>query len=326
MNRPPVGVKALLVGDIENAGGKFMATARFSVIIMTTMRRLQTIILLTLLFSSASSQAWFPRLADEMALTDRTTVIGRNLEYVVGSRETLMELARRAGIGYDNLIRANPGMDPWNPPPGTRLILPKSALPVPDMTPGITINLAELRLYLIWEEATVRKVRIYPVGIGREGWESPMGNFQVSVVIENPSWTPPASLRQEKPELPGVVAPGPDNPLGSHWIGLTAQGVGIHGTNQPLGVGRRISHGCIRLYPEDILDLASRVSPGTPVRIIDQPVKHLVRNDILYLEVHRPVDEAPLPEWANQIWSDERLVQALREARGIPLAIPRVRD
>lgn len=310
-----------IVGDV----GNFLATSRSSVIILSSMRKLQTLILLGLLVASTTSLAWFPRLAGEMGFTAETTIIGRNLDYVVGPGETLIELARRAGIGYDNLVRANPGIDPWNPSPGTRLILPKSALPVADMAPGITINLAELRLFLIWEEGTERKVRIYPVGIGREGWESPLGEFQVSVVIENPSWTPPASLRLNKPGLPGVVAPGPDNPLGSHWIGLTAQGVGIHGTNQPLGVGRRISHGCIRLYPEDILDLARRVSPGIPVRIIDHPVKHLIRNDTLHLEVHRPIDEVLLLEGPNQAWSGERLVRVLREARGIPLAIPRDR-
>jgi L,D-transpeptidase ErfK/SrfK len=279
------------------------------------------ITLLILLLSATASPAWYPRLAREMLLSEATTIVGHNRDYIVGPGETLMELARRSGLGYENLLRANPGIDPWHPSPGQRLLLPSATLLPEPMQAGITINLAELRLYLVWEEHGRRLVRIYPVGIGREGWETPLGEFQVSIVIEDPDWTPPASLREEKPELPGTVPPGPDNPLGSHWIGLTAQGVGIHGTNQPLGVGRRVSHGCIRLYPQDIIDLAQRVGPGTPVRILDQPVKHLERNGKLYLEVHRRTVSLANTGLPSKSWEAEPLLRTLWEARGLPVLI-----
>jgi L,D-transpeptidase ErfK/SrfK len=279
------------------------------------------IALLLLLLSATASPAWYPRLSQEMLLTDETIIVGHNRDYIVGPGETLMELARRAGIGYDSLLRANPGIDPWRPAAGQRLLLPGAVLRLDPLQPGITINLAELRLYLVWNEDGTRRIRVYPVGIGREGWETPLGEFRVSVIINNPGWTPPASLRQEKPDLPGTVPPGPDNPLGSHWIGLTAPGVGIHGTNRPLGVGRRISHGCIRLYPQDIIDLAGRVGPGTPVRILDQPVKSLVRNGNLYLEVHRPVDARAVPGLPSNGWDEESIIRVLQEASGIPVRI-----
>jgi len=283
-------------------------------------------ILLTLLLLVPPAFAWQPRLAEEMLLSEDSVIIGRNLDYVVGSGETLMEVARRAGLGYENLLRANPGIDPWNPPPGERLVLPCAALAMPDLPHGITINLAELRLYLVWEDEGQKKVRIYPVGIGREGWETPLGDFEVSVTIDQPEWTPPASLREEKPWLPGSIPPGPDNPLGSHWIGLTAEGVGIHGTNQPFGVGRRVSHGCIRLYPHDINDLIQRVVPGTRVRIIDQPVKSRVRNGSLYLEVHRSIVNLDELNIQTGAWDRETVARTLREASGLPVIIPAERQ
>jgi len=285
------------------------------------MLKVSAITLLILLCSATTGLTWYPRLADEASLTAETTIIGHQLDYVTGPGETLVELARRAGVGFENLLRANPGVDPWNPPVGQLLLLPKAVLAPDQLQPGITINLAELRLYLVWDDGGERKVRIYPVGIGREGWGTPLGDFQISSIIDNPSWTPPASLRREKPDLPGTVPAGPDNPLGSHWIGLTAPGVGIHGTNQPFGVGRRVSHGCIRLYPQDIRDLAERVNPGIRVRIVDQPVKQRLQAGRLYLEVHRPVEypvDLALPA-GN--WPADRIARVLAEARGLPIMI-----
>ena len=283
------------------------------------------LLLICLLFNADQGHSWYPRLKKEMALTQETIIIGHNREYIAGSNETLMELGLRAGIGFENLVRANPGVDPWKPPAGERLILPRAALLPGVVNEGITINLAELRLYLIWDEDGIRKVRIYPVGIGREGWDTPLGDFKVNVLIENPAWTPPASLREEKPELPGIIPPGPDNPLGSFWIGLSAEGVGIHGSNQPLGVGRRVSHGCIRLYRQDISDLITRVRPGTPVRIINAPLKKRVQDGVLYLEVHSSIENPAELGYPLEKWDVETVMQTLREARGIPVTIPPLR-
>jgi L,D-transpeptidase ErfK/SrfK len=133
------------------------------------------------------------------------------------------------------------------------------------------------------------------VGIGREGWETPAGVATVISKAREPTWYPPASVRAEHAEmgdpLPAVVPPGPDNPLGDYVLGLSLPGYLIHGTNKPPGVGMRVSHGCVRLYPEDIEALYGQVPIGTPVRIIDQPALAGWRDGELYLEVHPPLSE-----------------------------------
>ncbi|MGE4544893.1 MAG: L,D-transpeptidase [Pedobacter sp.] len=166
-------------------------------------------------------------------------------------------------------------------------MLPYAFLLPADIQPGITINLAELRLYYVWQEQSRLRVRVYPVGIGRSGWDTPEGSFEVIEKIVHPAWHPPASIRLENPKLPASIPPGPENPLGEYWIGLSAPGYGIHGTSKPYGVGRRISHGCLRLYPWDIRDLFARVKVGDAVRILWQPVKIGMHNGKLLMEVHR---------------------------------------
>jgi L,D-transpeptidase ErfK/SrfK len=255
--------------------------------------------------------------------------LGENRAAVVAPRETLMELAWREGVGFRNVVAANPDCDPWLPPAGAKILLPTAVNVPPDLGTGITINLAEFRLYYLWMEEGIRKVRIYPVGIGSEGWNTPEGKFTIAGKTERPAWTVPPSIRAEKPYLPARVPPGPENPLGDYWLELSLRGYGIHGTNKPLGVGRRVSHGCIRMYPEDIRDLYGRVERGTPVRIVYQPIKLARNRDQLLLEVHAdflgkiddPVREVVRqkrsPRWSGPLHL--RTLQAIvEEARGIP--------
>ena len=252
------------------------------------MSRFLSVLLLLLLAAPFPAGAWYPRLAAQGTVDELQagTQVGVDSSYVVGPDETLMEIARRAGLGYQALVEANPGVDPWLPEVGRELVLPFAALLPPGIEPGITVNLAEFRLYLALREGGRWRVRIYPIGLGRQGWETPEGDYTIVNTVDDPSWTPPESLRAEKPELPLTVPPGPDNPLGRHWLGLSAPGVGLHGTNQPYGVGRRVSHGCMRLYPDDIADLAGRVAVGTPVRIIYRPFKAARQGERLLVEVH----------------------------------------
>lgn len=278
--------------------------------------------------------AWYPRLEAE-ALVDPATpaaLVGSNRSYVLGADETLIELAYRAGLGYEGLAAANPGVDPWLPEAGRSVLLPYAAILPAGTGLGITINLAEYRLYLVWERSGRRLVRIYPIGIGAEGVETREGVFAVTVVVPDPSWTVPASIRAERPELPGTVPPGADNPLGKYWIGLSLEGVGIHGTNKPYGLGRRVSHGCIRLYPEDIADLAGRVGRGTPVRIVYQPIKLGLRGRQLLAEVHpdflgridNRLEEVRRLKTAlnwGGLLDAQALQQVLSEARGVPLPV-----
>ncbi|MHB1398162.1 MAG: L,D-transpeptidase [Trichloromonadaceae bacterium] len=289
---------------------------------------------LCLILLADPALAWYPRSEAEALLDPQTPapVIGSNRIYVLGADETLIELAYRAGLGYEGLAAANPGIDPWLPEAGRAVLLPYEAILPAGTELGITINLAEYRLYLVWEQQGRRLVRIYPIGIGAEGVETREGRFTVTSVIADPSWTVPASIRAERPELPGTVPPGPENPLGKYWIGLSLEGIGIHGTNKPYGLGRRVSHGCIRLYPEDIEDLAARVGKGTAVRIVYQPIKLGLRGRYLLAEVHpdflgridnRLEEVRRLRKglsWGG-LFDAQALQQVLAEARGIPLPV-----
>ena len=216
---------------------------------------------------------------------------------------TLPGIAREYDIGFEELRHANPGVDVWLPGEGTPIYLP-TALVIPDAPrAGIVINVATMRLlyFTTVEDATTDGVAArvaatsHPVGIGREGWATPLGEATVTQKARDPTWYPPASVRADHAAngdpLPSVVPPGPDNPLGAFALALSLPGYLIHGTNTPAGVGMRASAGCIRLYPEDIEALFDRVPLGTPVRIVNQPVLAGWRDGELYLEVHRPLAE-----------------------------------
>jgi L,D-transpeptidase ErfK/SrfK len=191
-----------------------------------------------------------------------------------------------------------------------------------------------MRLYHLFRENGRLRVRIYPVGIGISGWETPEGVFTISNRVENPTWIVPHAIGLERPELPPTVPPGPENPLGDFWLGLSRPGYGIHGTSEPFGVGRRVSHGCLRLYPEDIRDLFERVEIGTPVRIIYQPVKVGLKRGALFVEIHHDYSGRlpdPVADVSRQIgelgWRGEidwkTIDEEIETARGVPRVISR---
>ena len=224
-------------------------------------------------------------------------VIGSNDSYSTHHEDTLIALARDFGVGYTELVAANPGVDPWLPGDGTQLTVPQAHILPSAPREGLVINLAEQRLYYYGDEAAPVT---FPIGIGRQGRETPLGQTRIVRRKEGPDWHPTASARAEDPTLPWVVKAGPDNPLGSHALYLDWPQYLIHGTNQPYGIGRRISRGCIRLYPEDIIALFEMVPDETPVRVVDEPVKIGWSGGELYLEVH------PTRGQADQIESDGR--------------------
>lgn len=239
----------------------------------------------------------------DLPLQQAATLVGASYVHLIRPGETLIELARHAGVGYGTLLQANPDIDPWQPRAGTEILIPRATVVPYEVQPGITVNLAEKRLYLIQQEQQDSRIRVYPIGIGREGSNTPTGSYRVIIMIASPSWTPPESIRAERPELPALVPPGPDNPLGDYWIGLSEHQIGLHGTNRPYGIGRQVSSGCIRLYPEHIDTLFRHVHIGMPVTIIDSPLKLGFMGDLLYLEAHPDPDSrvsAPLTEIIRQ--------------------------
>jgi L,D-transpeptidase ErfK/SrfK len=217
-------------------------------------------------------------------------VVGRVQVTISTKEDTLPDIARRFNIGYEEIVRANPGIDPWLPGEGREIVLPTQFVLPNAQRQGIVINIAAMRLFYFPPAKAGEKQVVYthPIGIGRVGWQTPEGSTKVLSKQKDPVWVPPASVRKEHREngeiLPAVVPAGPDNPLGRHKMTLGWQSYLIHGTNKPYGVGLRSSHGCIRLYPEDIAMLFDMVKPGTTVTVVNQPFVFGWHDGALYLQ------------------------------------------
>jgi L,D-transpeptidase ErfK/SrfK len=258
-------------------------------------------------------------------------------------RDTLSDIARMFHLGYEEIVRANPRVDPWLPGAGTRVILPMQHI-LPDAPrEGLVLNLPEMRLYYFPKPSRGKPPTVvtFPVSIGRMDWATPLGLTRVTAKITNPAWYPPASIRaeheQEGRSLPLEVPAGPDNPLGQYALQLGRPGYLIHGTDRPYGVGMRVTHGCIRLYPEDIQRLFDEVPVGTPVRIVNQPYKTGWHSGVLYFEAQSPLEEnlaeatsdltpavraiidATRQRPARVDWN--RVTRAAIELRGIPIMV-----
>ncbi len=244
--------------------------------------------------AAAASLATGPVLAsgNAPATRDATSypgIIGDFRTYTAKHEDTFADLARRFRLGFTELVAANPGIEPWIPGEGTEVVLPNWHI-VPDAPrEGILINLADQRLYFFRDRGLVETA---PLGIGDDGWHTPTGTTRVVRKKANPAWYVPKSIRAENPDLPSVVPAGPNNPLGAHALYLGWPAYLLHGTNKPDGVGRRVSHGCIRMYPEDIAHFFRNVPIGTPVRVIDETVKLARFAGRLWLEVVPNQDQA----------------------------------
>jgi len=248
-------------------------------------------------------------------------VIGAISTITARKEDTLVDIARRHGLGYQDIVRANPEVNVWVPGEGTEVILPTQYVLPPGPRDGVVLNLAEYRLYYFpkVKEGETAYVMTYPISIGRMDWETPLGKTSVISKVRKPSWYVPKSVLAEHEAdgnpLPRIVPPGPDNPLGEYAMRLGLPGYLIHGTNRPAGVGMRVTHGCIRMFPEDIEFLFGKIDLNTAVRIINQPIKMGWSGNELVMEVH-PVLEFVLPEAA-----DETADEAMDENAEDPLEV-----
>jgi len=254
---------------------------------------------------------------------------------IADDSETLIALSILYDLGYNEITSANPGIDPWFPGRGRKIVIPTEwilpAFPrdLLDQGPLIIINLAEFRLYRLRKMNGKISVMTFPIGIGREGAETPTGLFRIVQKEKNPSWHIPPSIRNEYLHLPEIVPPGPENPLGSHALRLSITGYLLHGTNRSLGIGRMVSHGCIRMYNRDIEKLYRYTSPGDRVLITYQPVKAGIKGDSLYIEAHRDSRgvSSPLREAVSRLRrlgvleevQTEILYKTVSESRGYPV-------
>lgn len=216
--------------------------------------------------------------------------VGDQIEYETAYEDTFVHIARDYNLGFTEMRAANPYVDPWLPGRNTDIILPTRHLLPETERKGIVINLAEMRLYAYvnGDEAPYTT----PIGVGREGLDTPVGKTKITRKKAGPTWRPTPRMLKEDPELEAFYPPGPDNPLGTHALYLGWPTYAIHGTNRPFGIGRRISSGCIRLYPESITKLFEMIPVGTPVQVVNQPIKLAWIDNKLYLEAHPTLEQS----------------------------------
>lgn len=254
------------------------------------------------------------------------SVIG-DIQYAIARHEdTLLDIGRRYGVGYEEIVAANPGVDPWLPGEGARVLIPSRYILPDEPREGVIVSLAEHRLYYFPRpkkgEAPV--VETYPISIGKMDWKTPLGMTRIVDKRIRPTWYPPESVRREHAAegrpLPRAVPPGPDNPLGEYAMRLAIPGGAylIHGTNRPAGVGMQVTHGCIRMYPEDIEHFFRLVPVNTPVRMIDEPYKMGWRGGDLYIEIHAPLEGDAAPE-RRSLTNITRLLVSATQDRSIAI-------
>ena len=305
-------------------------------------------LLMAIIMASALEAA-----AKEYVIPPDSNVIGQVEIVNAEGGESYSEIGIKYGIGHDNIVNANrdrignKDLDSLLLKKGDQVVLPNRFI-LPDAPrEGIVINLAEMRLYYYPPGKNV--VDVYAIGIGRDNWRPPLGQFTIKEKTANPTWRPPASIRKEHAEqgdpLPAVVPSGPDNPLGLFAMRLSNPSYLIHGTNKPEGVGMDVSHGCIRMYPAGIAELFKKVSPNTKVNIINQSTKVGWYGDDLYLEFHKPVEESERRAKSSSLEedianaraavqralagrnvdvSDDAIAQVVREESGIPSPLTQV--
>jgi L,D-transpeptidase ErfK/SrfK len=247
-----------------------------------------------------------PVAAKEYILPDVDSVFGEVASIQSIYEETLFDIARRYRLGYEEITRANPTVDAWVPGEGTVVNLPTQFVLPQARRKGLVINIAEYRMYYFVSKNDETTVATFPISIGRMDWQTPLGRSSIINKVHKPTWYPPASIREEWAAdgrvLGSAVPPGPDNPLGDYALRLSIPGYLIHGTNKPDGVGMQVTHGCIRMFPEDIEWLFPKIPLSTPVQIVNQPSKLGWSGNDLFLEVH--------PSLAD---SDETLERSLTE-------------
>ena len=224
-------------------------------------------------------------------------VVGYVQKTVVGKEDTLPDIARRFDVGYEEILLANPGVDPWLPGVGREVVVPTQFVLPAAPHEGVVVNVAAMRIFYYprHKKGEPQIVYTHPIGIGRVGWKTPEGTTKIVSRQKDPVWVVPKSVREEHLEdgerLPAIVPAGPDNPLGQYAFRLSWQSYLIHGTNKPYGVGMRSSHGCMRLYPEDIAVFFDLIPIGTKVTIVNQPYLFGWRDGTLYLQPYAVMED-----------------------------------
>lgn len=256
------------------------------------------------------------------------SVAGFKESHIISKKETLLDIARDYGLGFNEIELLYPEMDPWLPPEGKTIDIPLLWVLPDTRLESVVINIPEMRLYRFFPEHKL--VKTYPIGIGRQGMNTPIEDTMVVARIKDPDWTVPPGTRNRTGRA--IVPPGPDNPLGDRWIGLGLDHLGIHGTNFAWGIGRRVSQGCIRMYQEHVKTFFNEVSVGTGVEIVYEPVKVGIQGNKIFVEIHPDIHDI-IPDMykhAEQLLKEkalltgvdaERLRRAVLEQNGVPAPV-----
>ncbi len=234
------------------------------------------------------------------AIDPATDIVGVVQKTRATKEDTLTDIARRFNLGYEEIVRANPGVDPWLPGENREIVIPSQFILPHAPREGIVINAAAMRLFYYpkVKKGEQQYVHTYPIGIGKVGWKTPEGVTKLVRKQKDPTWRPTPSiikehLKERGEKLDPVIGPGPDNPLGRHAFYLGWPTYMVHGTNKPAGVGLRSSHGCIRLYPEDIAVLFEIAPLGTPLRVVNQPFLFGWHDGALHIQAFDVLEDDP---------------------------------
>ncbi len=289
-----------------------------------------------------------PVQTEKFMLAPGQDIIGTVQAVKVLKGQTLTDIGRRFNVGYKEITRANPELNPWLPPAGSPVLLPTQFI-LPDAPhQGIVVNAAELRLFYFppHKPGTPQIVITHPVGIGKAKFPTPIGVTYVVAHQKGPVWVVPRSILAEHvaegAPLPPVVGPGPLDPLGNYALQLGWPEIFIHGTNKPVSVGWRVSHGCIHMFPEDIKQLFYMVKNGTEVRVVDQPYVFGWKDGRLYMVAFGPLRGSKTPwktDWRQllprmitpaeraelrrhgQTINWKRIAELVANPRGIPVPV-----
>lgn len=282
---------------------------------------------------SAVVQFGEPQATHEFVLAEGQDVVGIAQVTRASAEDTLSDIARRFNLGYEEIVRANPGVDPWLPGEGREIVLPTEFVLPKAPRDGLVINLPALRVFYYPKpkKGEPQRVITHPIGIGKVGWATPEGSTRIVSKRKNPVWTPPVSVREEHRKngdpLPRQVPPGPDNPLGAFAMNLGWPSYLVHGTNKPYGVGMRSSHGCIRFYPEDIALLFDQIPVRTPVHVVNQSLLMGWRDGMLYVQALPVMEDDPTPSGdatealLNTAISDEHWQKAKANGAAVDLLV-----
>jgi L,D-transpeptidase ErfK/SrfK len=249
-----------------------------------------------------------PTATHKAEIQEGSDIVGYVQRTVVGKEDTLPDIARRFDVGYEEMVTANPGVDPWLPGAGKEVVVPTQFVLPAAPREGVVVNVAAMRIFYYppHKKGEPQIVYTHPIGIGRVGWKTPEGTTKIVSRQRDPVWVVPKSVHDEHAEdgeiLPPVVPAGPDNPLGAYMFRLQWPSYLIHGTNKPYGVGMRSSHGCIRLYPEDIAVFFDMIPIGTKVTVVNQPYLFGWRDGTLYLQAYEVMEDD------SRDWSKNRKV------------------